>query len=549
MSAPPIPSRNPLRNTRHPREIDESMTRLQCDLDSSGLADYSGAPTPTCNTAEDIEARTVAWLDRGESVAPPPESDRSGNASLDTSVKSHMHPAYTLSPYPPTSPTTGRREYTSPLSPLNNGRDVYGNHIPTNTRDYFTAQSPPTSPLSKPTIRQTQEPVPHLRGGGGWWNSMQAGIGRGGKEQAAAQEQSPTSVQGSGNQSALASGAKRKELATVGEGIGPLDFDDYYSPNGHLSILDRRQGRSQPPVVSTGLQPVAHNDNRAPTNRFARDGQNPLSIHPALRPAAASNTLENLWEHTNQPTTFARDGSTSPKYNMSEASTSLRLEKKWNKEPATGPPGRAPPPPSQDVRSPRSAVSKIPIPISRYVRNPCDTNPAPNDSRRTRELTDSFPETPSQLGSPSRRPPSPVNTIDDDRWDLQSLQVGESVSVAGRYRPEYYATPRPTQLWPTARRPGNEPTREEIEAWMANANAKFRSRAQEIITPYNAEVVSLQRAQQLGQISKEHYIRQSRQVEENKKRKLRQAAQETGYAVCVLTRSLPVHRRCVQEIF
>jgi hypothetical protein len=518
MYTPPIPPRNPLRNTRHPREMDEAMARMQCDLASSGLGGYNGAPAPKRDTAEEMEARTVAWLDRGESVAPLPEFDCSGNASLDSLT-------CTLSLYPPTSPTTGRREYITPLSPLNNGRDVYGNHIPTNTRDYFTAQSPPTSPLSKATNKQTQEPVPHLRGGGGWWNNMQAGIGRGGKEQP------PTSVKGSADQSASALGAKETDL---GHSIGPNN---------------QYQGQSQLLVVSTASRPVAHNDAHGPTNHLA-NGPSPLSIHPALRPAAARNTFDNLWEHTNQLTTFTRDDSTSPEYPMSEASTSPRLEKKWNKEPATGPPGQAPPPPppSQDVRSPRSAVSKIPIPISRYVWNPHDAYPAPNGSRRTRELIDSFPETPSQLGCPSRRPPSPVNTIDDDdRWDLQSLQVGESVSVVGRYRPEYYATPRPTQLWPTARRPGNEPTREEIEAWVANANAKFRSRAQEINTPYNAEIVSLQRAQQLGQISQEHYIRQSRQVEEDKKRKLRQAAQETGYAVCVLTGSLPMHRRCVPQ--
>lgn len=501
---------------RKQKEIYHAMTSMQHNLDSSELGGHNGASAPKRNTAEDREARMVAWLDRGKSVVPPSGFDRSGNASTDAHVKkSHTHPARTLSLYPPTSPTTGRREYTSPLSPLNNGRDVYGNHIPTNTRDYFTAKTPPTSLSLKPggINKQNQEQVPRLRGGGGWWNNMQAGLGRGGKEQ----EQSPPSMQE----------AKGKEPAAV-------DHSGHHSPYEHRSILDRRLGRTQNLVVSAALPPAPHNGTYGISNLQSRDGPNPLLVHPALRPAAARNTLENIWEHTNQSNTFTRNASTSPVPPISEASTSPRLEKKWKREPATGPPvGRAPQPPVEDVRYPRSATTKIPIPISRYVRNPHDAYPVPNDPRRTHELIDSFPATPSILGSPSRRSPSPVNTIDDDRWDLQSLQVGESISVAGRYKPEYYTTSRPTHFFPTARRPGNEPTQDEIEAWVANANAKFRSRAQEINTPYNAEVVSLQRAQQLGQISHEHYVRQSRQVEEKKKRELRQAAQETGYAVCI----------------
>jgi hypothetical protein len=61
-----------------------------------------------------------------------------------------------LSLFPPKSAVTGNREYTPPnspfarpvcpMSPLGNGRDAYGNYITTNSRDYFAAQSPPTSP-------------------------------------------------------------------------------------------------------------------------------------------------------------------------------------------------------------------------------------------------------------------------------------------------------------------------------------------------------------------------------------------------------------------
>ncbi|KAF5845827.1 hypothetical protein GGP41_009570 [Bipolaris sorokiniana] len=86
-----------------------------------------------------------------------------------------------LSLFPPRSPLTGNREYTppnspflqsvSPISPLNNGRDVYGNYIPSNTRDYFTTQLlsflPNSQPINKykaPSVSEKSSSTSRLYG-------------------------------------------------------------------------------------------------------------------------------------------------------------------------------------------------------------------------------------------------------------------------------------------------------------------------------------------------------------------------------------------------
>ncbi|KAF1834978.1 hypothetical protein BDW02DRAFT_314122 [Decorospora gaudefroyi] len=90
-----------------------------------------------------------------------------------------------LSLFPPESPRTGNREYLCtppgspfprplcPMSPLGNGRDAYGNFIPSNTQDYFTAQSPTTSLNLRPVLESEPSsttakspPIVRLRGGG-----------------------------------------------------------------------------------------------------------------------------------------------------------------------------------------------------------------------------------------------------------------------------------------------------------------------------------------------------------------------------------------------
>jgi hypothetical protein len=146
-----------------------------CSDLSSPSSDYS---------LEDMDTKVSDWLAQGSLNS---ESHEPGSLRHVTSNSSRPFPPRlaTLSLFPPTSPSTGNKEYTPPgtpfarpvcpMSPLNNGRDVYGNYIPSNKRDYFTAQSPPTSPSMQgvPESRISPEqgrssPIVRLRGGG--WN-------------------------------------------------------------------------------------------------------------------------------------------------------------------------------------------------------------------------------------------------------------------------------------------------------------------------------------------------------------------------------------------
>jgi hypothetical protein len=181
---------------------------------STGQGSYDGATssihTTTCHSfqddnhhsssnnscEDDMDTKVEDWLARGflSSTSPAVGHSRSPSTETDRAFPSKK-PALSL--FPPRSPTTGNLEYTPPnspfarpvcpMSPLGNGRDAYGNYISTNTRDYFTTQSPPTSPNLGPmsghqnsstatSLRATPAgkassttsrslPIVHLRGG------------------------------------------------------------------------------------------------------------------------------------------------------------------------------------------------------------------------------------------------------------------------------------------------------------------------------------------------------------------------------------------------
>lgn len=122
----------------------------------------------------------------GTHTSRPPEPPNLGSRSIDSlqydqnGNRTPSTRAPTLSPFPPTSPTTGMREYTplaSPSlftgrlhSPLDNGRDVYGNYIPSKTRDYMTSQSslpilPDMSSPKRDTTEGDRKPKVRLRRG------------------------------------------------------------------------------------------------------------------------------------------------------------------------------------------------------------------------------------------------------------------------------------------------------------------------------------------------------------------------------------------------
>ncbi|KAH6875539.1 hypothetical protein BKA58DRAFT_123723 [Alternaria rosae] len=142
---------------------------------SSSSSDYS---------SRTMDTKVSDWLAQGFRFSESHESD-SPRQVTSNSDRPFPPRLAALSLFPPTSPSTGNKEYTPPgspfarpacpVSPLNNGRDVYGNYIPSNMKDYFAPQSPPMSPNIRaiPESRVSLEhgrssPIVHLRGGG--WN-------------------------------------------------------------------------------------------------------------------------------------------------------------------------------------------------------------------------------------------------------------------------------------------------------------------------------------------------------------------------------------------
>ncbi|USP76571.1 hypothetical protein yc1106_03845 [Curvularia clavata] len=101
------------------------------------------------------DTKVFDWLTHGLSDSSPTEAVSLMRNSRDSDRS--FAPRYVpLSLFPPKSPLGDVREYMPrnslsinsvyPASPLNNGRDAYGNHIPSNTRDYLTAHSQPSLP-------------------------------------------------------------------------------------------------------------------------------------------------------------------------------------------------------------------------------------------------------------------------------------------------------------------------------------------------------------------------------------------------------------------
>ncbi|KAJ4365191.1 hypothetical protein N0V83_008809 [Neocucurbitaria cava] len=160
-----------------------SVRRCQIDRaaePSPTTPDSNSDPALPCTatTGEDEDApHPGAWL-AGELSQELQAAEQSLRLSRDLSFTSSRK-QYALSPFPPASPRSGLREYVPPnsplplqacpLSPLNNGRDAYGNHIPSDTRDLSMPRSDLVTliplPDKRSTLGQDGPPQVHLRGG------------------------------------------------------------------------------------------------------------------------------------------------------------------------------------------------------------------------------------------------------------------------------------------------------------------------------------------------------------------------------------------------
>jgi hypothetical protein len=475
-----------------------------------------------------------AWLDSGLTSISRPLSDYVAQSSTTRDIPpKKFQPVLTTSHS--LTPTIGRRELVSPktpLSPMNNGRDAYGNYIPTNMRDYLITQSPPTSP----TLQSIQEEaMPYLRGGaGGWWGTL--GIGQAGKEQtstfktgssrrgAPAQDTENEYSFVSQDQLSINSGSTDVQSQAVG-GCGSVSADsernanitlvddwpddsDYdifgfkhkrlmptkFEPIGNSqlgSVQDRRQGRSKGATPSApGSHLLTHSTSTHERTVLAiKDGhRSPSRI--GIMPGAKRG-LHTTFDGLNQPkarfNTRIRSGSP-----MSDISSyGARDHKRWDKGPATGPPAAdaLPPSPPKDILSKDEVVGSI------GLVSTCKDQNKPT--------------------------PSVAELYDDEAWELQSLLFGDSASLARH------------GLRCTSRQGTYEPTTGGFEASQKKAQAKFRPLCHEIMTLYNAEIYKYDRAHQRNEITLEQYKMHVEWNVQNKNKALEISAGTCGYLVSV----------------
>lgn len=523
-------------------DIEEAIARTRRSLDISDTfsanSSYDEAIRRESIVEEkEEEARIEAWLKLGALNTQAPESDCASQLSKATSV-SIPQKSHALSLFPPTSPKTGRREYASPLSsqlsPMNNGRDAYGNFIPTNTRDYFAA--PPSPSLSKlrPIVEDAREPsknsVPSLRGGGGWWNTM--GIGQAGKEPSAMEQPGIPTPPGS-HHNDPAQYLKARESAdgpahvlrrvdadtsntrsggTYGESVAvtknpiSLELEESWSDESDHEIFENTTHRSSKQWEPSANAQFGSVQGRRKTN---------LRTLPPSPPSQTYKQDIAAYGQTSTPTMSSRrpsrndergsDSSESqpiprllfvamekPQSPLSDVSYSPRTQKRWNRGPASPPPSRLslpPPPPPKVTKTMSEAADSVgAMRVYKYEYE-------------------------------HERPRSPAESYEDQAWELQSLQFGESVSVA-EWAPRQVVPPHVPQT-----------RSENFEAEQREAEIMFRPLCQNIMLEYNAETSRINRGLQLGELSPEQFKRQADHLSQNRENALQYSARIQGYVV------------------
>ena len=525
-------------NNEKQRQVKEAMARMR--YTSASLATISSYAGVSETTPED-DARTEAWLERGFTVDPPqawldlqftldplPAFD---DPFVDTSESTQVDnkpPRLSLFPLPPTSPASRNRELTSSLSPMNNGRDAYGNYIPTNTRDYATAQSPPTSPPTSPVLRAESQTspisgsVPRMRGGGGWWQTRAV-------QQST--ETDPTMLP-------MESGSPVSR--SKGEEVIRRYDDSRKSPD---SDSETSRESSEYIIGAKGKEVAAiENIPRARTDFPTRAAPKTPPMEPIRESDGALDELDSLWGPKKSPNVLSRANTGRPESPISEASFAPRTERRWHQGPS-GPPGRhaLPPLPYPKRVDSSSGSYTTAQPASNFNTDPYDGHPALRP-RPSQDTSRAVP--PSSLEPRPARPSSSLFSADDDAFDIQSLAVGESVSQAGfGQRPIARAPILRPQAFTASQ--GGEPTRQQIEAWQADANTRYIQRVQEINAPHNEEIYRLDRARMFHQISEEHYRRQMGQLSRDHDCNIAKAKRETGCDVSALFQDLCAHRKLI----
>jgi hypothetical protein len=521
------------------RETEEAMARIRRSLDISdsftNISTCDDEPRRQLTTEErEEEARVEAWLQLGALDIQTSKSDCALQLSkakalpVPISNKSHA-----LSLFPPTSPRTGKREYSSPLasplSPMNNGRDAYGNFIPTNRRDYFA--TPPSSVSSKlqPIVEDAPElpksSGPNLRGGGGWWNPLN--IGQAGKEPAVT-EQSKSST--------LAPNPRNNPAQNVRVKI-PVGTQDHPSNRPDLVSESMGFGDITPRGVAITKNPIFYDKEESQSHE---SDQNVLYMPPRRsskqwEPSvnAQFGSVQNRRKskiRTPPPTSPSQDhigqGTTRAPPAMTKRKP-LRTDEHASTDHMFQSVPDRPHVITERLDSPLSDVSHSPRTQKRWNRGPASPAPSHLALPRAPPHKDTKSEVASFVG-PMRtlkyeyehdRPRSEIKCYHDETWEVRSLQFGESVSAAG-WAPRL---PHAPQVMPIRS--------ENFEAEQKEAMIRFRPLCQDVMVQYNAETSRINRSLQIGELSPEQFERQGEHLMKNRENALRYSAQSSGYVV------------------
>ena len=430
---------------------------------------------------------------------------------------------------------------------MNNGRDAYGNLIPTNAQDYFETPLSPT--LSKPqsvvgsATGVSKISLPSLRGGGGWWNNL--GIYQAGKQPVLAEQKSNPNLGGTARSMETKTSKGKEPIYIQGQSS---DHPENNSENPHI-------GRAPPRITaSSNDQSSVRIDDSWPEPTYMKIERLPPETFKRWEPSANAQfgSVQNRRKDAiRMPTlsspvspnqiNFQRDaalGKLTTPYGAGirspVANTTPRVYNDFD------PISRKPMFPIPRPASPNSQYSYSARPQKRWdndqvARSPTQS-PLPPPPPQSMGPADNVVNSAAEIAMRNywqERPPSEPGSFKNEvSYELQSLQVGESVSVAGQA-----TAPRSAPL-----QEFDQTTPETFEERQREALITFRPMCREVMSGYNEYYSKYRNALQNRIMIIQSYNAHMDILARNTEKALTHSSEVSGYVVCIPARLYSTRR-------